>query len=171
MPITAVLERVCPFYLQFYRHLSEASQDLTFFFFWQKEIGWYFHRKHKLCYFWVIIDSQLITMYAKLFFVCASLHVEEMHCVSSTPLTWRRLNHILWFICRTVASRLREVINPLYLVLVRSHLWYCVQLWVPSYKTDVDILKQAQQRPWKWSEAGPHDVTRKSAKWTGLVQL
>ncbi|GAB0179145.1 mitochondrial enolase superfamily member 1 [Grus japonensis] len=42
---------------------------------------------------------------------------------------------------RSITSRSREVILSLYLALVRPHWEYCVQLWSPQHRKDMELLK------------------------------
>ncbi|KAK4827877.1 hypothetical protein QYF61_022271 [Mycteria americana] len=56
-------------------------------------------------------------------------------------LTAQKANRVLGCIKRSMASRSRAAILPLYSGLVRPHLEYCIQLWSPQHKEDMDLLE------------------------------
>ncbi|KAK4818200.1 hypothetical protein QYF61_008584, partial [Mycteria americana] len=74
---------------------------------------------------------------------------EKLNMNHQCVLAAQKANHILGYIKRNVASRLREVILPLYSALVRPQLEYVIQLRHPQHKKDMDLLKWVQRRATK----------------------
>ena len=61
----------------------------------------------------------------------------------------KKANRMLGYIRKSITSKSKDIVLPLYRGMVRPHLEYAVQFWLPFLRKDIDLLEKVQHRATK----------------------
>jgi len=94
---------------------------------------------------------------------------DRLTMTQQCALVANKASGLLGCIKKSVASRLRKILLPLYTSLLRLHLESCVQFWAPQFKKDEELLERVQRKATRMMRGLDH-LVQGEAEGAGLVQ-
>ena len=96
---------------------------------------------------------------------------ERLNMSQQCALEAQKVNHILGCCKRSVTSRSRAVILPIYFSLVRPHMEYCSQFRSPQQKKGTELLEQVRRRAMKMIRGLEHLLYGVNLEELGFLSL